>query len=401
MQTALVALLLAGPGAGASRGVAHVRDSLLRATAAAGSAAPSRAALAELQADLGLASLPCMRALLQLEDSEATWPAFVGNLAESVERGSPTTARFLDEALDRGLLHPRAEPAPERVLSALHYTLLLSRATKCVVDAPTTSATRELHEHVRACVGHSLPGWQTALNPFEHVKAVTMDVTLDELASAREARAVRANFGHLGLPLNIVEAVATDALGGRAANARAGLVLARARPGAGPRALAPPATVERADAAARVRVHPPLLERWVDLYASWNGAFVSAYADGRFFAQALAPAVLARGAPDEFVLRRSVALYAHIWLTVSHRLQARGRRGGGRSGGGGGGAAACAAEGWASAELTALWGEVNARAADEYQRDLDAARALAARRAARTDVVTQRGGRGRLVARGA
>jgi len=140
--------------------------------------------------------------------------------------------------------------------------------------------------------------------------------------------------------------------------------------------LCAPATVNASPPFA-VHVHPPLETRWRDLYISWNSCFVSAeYADvPRFLAQVLTPAVLEAPA-SEYVLRRSLALYVHIWATVVRRQRA---------------SAAANARGWRaqlapgdgvrprscwrSAKLLRAWGEHNAAEARLYEAELAAARA--------------------------
>jgi hypothetical protein len=331
--------------------------------------------------------MPCLRDLAELDASEATWPAFIDSLVVGVARSSTLTS-FLDLAVDRGLLGaesgPRTEMAAARaadLVDALKHALFLSRVTRCIVESDDLSATRQLCDHQRAHE-RRLGNWRARLSLFELAKFDTMAMALDRLASAREARSIAPNFGHVGLPANILEAALADACAMRWSNARAACALAAAAPGAAlrgywprdggaSRALSAPARIDAAPCATS-HVYPPLCAEWVDLYVGWNACFVSAeYCDApHFLAQVLAPALL-NAPPSEFVLRRSIALSVHISHTVTQRAHASLR-----------GALPlvlgdetrpCCS--WRSARLLRAWGEHNAAAGARYEALLASARA--------------------------
>lgn len=190
-------------------------------------------------------------------------------------------------------------------------------------------------------------------------------------------------------------------------NAAAGLALSLARPGDPSGGIAPGegATLSE-DGRRAVRMHLPLARRWKELYISWNLAFTHAYSDPltRLGAPLLAPCVL--GAPPaEFMFHRVFALHVHISLFVIRRANAVRASGphasapataasaavGGdavadappAAGGGGPAAPNCIQQADAAAylmrgsdaerrrrALTLLWGDLNMRAAQRYERRL-------------------------------
>ncbi|KAL1530940.1 hypothetical protein AB1Y20_001831 [Prymnesium parvum] len=251
-------------------------------------------------------------------------------------------------------------PPPSQVWQLAHYSLALHLLTSALADDPRLFA--RVVASLRAAMRRR-PRWWAHLTPFEHAKMLTVERTMEEYLAARREGAVRAGFGRLGLPLNILEAVLEDVRFGWRDNAMAGLALMRARPGQ----LGGRAALSR-DGRRAVQMHLPLPEEWRDLYISWNLAFTSNYADSPFFAAAmLNPSVLGAEA-SEFMYYRALALYIHMAGQIIGRVEAnafdpsvpgQGQRD------------------WRHPRLTAEWGALNLRAARRYE----ARRALCLRRA--------------------
>jgi hypothetical protein len=107
--------------------------------------------------------------------------------------------------------------------------MLLHLVTRALAQDPKLAD--QVYRHMKHAV-RSRPGWDRGLNWFEVAKLTTMDLTLDRFADHRlRGRPLPPNFGHLGLPFNILEAVLSDARRGWHHNAAAGLALSASRPG--------------------------------------------------------------------------------------------------------------------------------------------------------------------------
>ena len=122
---------------------------------------------------------------------------------------------------------------------------------------------RHVLEHQRVAL-RSERGWWKHLSAFEYAKLITLERALvffgyhRAKASEPSHLPIPANFGRIGLPFNIFEAVLQDAVFYRQpANAWAGVPLILARPGrAGrPAALSP-------DSRRAVRMHLPQPDAW-------------------------------------------------------------------------------------------------------------------------------------------
>ena len=209
----------------------------------------------------------------------------------------------------------------EEMYELAHYVVLLDGVTTALASDPELAA--RVYARLRETVHRHTPNWWRPLGLFELAKLLTVEMTLERFIEHRQSGDLPANFGHIGLPFNILEAVLQDLKLGFTTNAAAGLALCVARPGQADRPGKPGrgATLS-ADGRRAVRMHLPHEHEWKHLYVSWNLAFTTAYADvpTRFGAPLLAPCVLG-APPDEFMFYRVLALHTHICLYIRRRAR--------------------------------------------------------------------------------
>lgn len=262
-------------------------------------------------------------------------------------------------------------PVDDRTMYELvHYTLLLDRVTRALAEDPELAALvyAKLHDTV-----HSTPGWQKGLGLFELAKLMTVEMTLERFIEHRRDANLPSNFGHVGLPFNILEAVLQDVKLGFHTNAAAGLALCLARPGQGTGPDRPGLGASLSpDERRAVRMHLPLEQQWKDLYVSWNLAFTTTYADPptRFGAPLLAPVVLGASA-EEFMFHRVLALHVHICLFILRRARVmRGEGAGVAAGPTAGLEPPLPAADIRRRSLALAWGRINLNAAQRFERRL-------------------------------
>jgi hypothetical protein len=247
--------------------------------------------------------------------------------------------RILGDAADDAEIH-----------RLVHHCLVLDLITAACARDP------RLGQAVFAAARGALEATDVRQAWFERAKTVTIEKSLELFDDHRLGRQrIPALFGRIGLPFNILEAVAQDASIGRLPNAWAGVPLMLARPGHAPASVSD-------DAARAVRVHMPLPAEWQRLYLSWNLAFTTSWADGPYFAASLLAPSVAGAPPEEFVFRRAYAL--HLQITA----QMRARRAGAAP-------IATLSQGtrdWRDAAVSDAWGELNAAAATAFARKVDA-----------------------------
>lgn len=320
---------------------------------------PSKAQLSSLLAETSLDGCePLLRRL----------PSSLFDGAHGASGGAPASlGAFVDEVAALASENPllcrlsrrvRCEAvAPHEldgeVYRLVHYCLLLHLVTRVLAQEPELAD--QVYRHMRQAV-RSRPGWDRALNWFEVAKLTTMDITLERFAEHRLCgRPLPPNFGHLGLPFNILEAVLQDALRGCHHNAAAGLALGASRPGsAGAAAVS-------TDPRRAVQMWLPRPTEWKHMYVSWNMCFTTAYADSPYFAAAiLAPCVLG-AEPHEFVFHRALALHLHISTAIRQRhvLGRPSLRN-----------PVMSRHDWRHADLSRAWGELNFDEAMRYERRL-------------------------------
>jgi len=126
-------------------------------------------------------------------------------------------------------------PSDEEVHRLVHYCLCLHLITKELAASPELA--REVLEHQCNALRASKDWWKF-LSAFEHAKLITLERALVFFSYHRAPagspahRPIPANFGRIGLPFNVFEAVLQDAAVYRqTANAWSGVPLVLARPG--------------------------------------------------------------------------------------------------------------------------------------------------------------------------
>lgn len=285
----------------------------------------------------------------QAEASSTSLARFLLRAVKPIARSERVTAMWSDLANGS-----RDAPSDEEVHRMVHYCLCLHLITRELAAAP--SLARSVLQHQQRALRQTKDWWMH-LSAFEHAKLITLERALYFFGLHRDGELpIPQNFGRIGLPFNILEAVLQDALIYRKFdNAWAGVPLILARPGRAGQSASLSDDGRRA-----VRMHLPLAEDWRDLYVTWNLAFTASYKDAPYFSAALlCPCIL--GAPaDEFMYHRTFALHLH----ASAQIRARCRRGVGP------GERVQAERDWAAsfraAGLTDAWGARNLREAQRY-----------------------------------
>lgn len=210
------------------------------------------------------------------------------------------------------------EPSDNETYRLVHYCLCIHLITRELAASPDLAQAVLSAQKTRVRSGRF---WWFYLNVFEHFKLLTVEMALDRFAlhrspvSSEDHVPIPQNFGEIGVPFNVLEAVLQDFLGFRNLdNAWSGIALVMARPGRAGR----PASVSADDRRA-VQMHMPKGKAWKDLYLAWNTAFTASYPDAPYFSAAMfCPSVL--GAPaDEFMYHRTYSLYLHATAVFSAR----------------------------------------------------------------------------------
>jgi hypothetical protein len=286
-------------------------------------------------------------------------PLDAGAFVDRIARGAsenPYLNAFMRRARGRSFAAARHANRDAVLRAATGYAAVLDRLTKAMRDD------WRIVRAVRAHWGRAKQGARTAgvMNLFERAKVTTIEAVIGAYLDVQIAGEVPPSGGRHLIALNILEAAAEDLRLGYRRNASAALTLAMNPVGSrthNPRTHAGPSRFS-ADGRTVLRC-PPLPRRWADLYTTWNLAFVSHYPNFPFFfAKLLTPQVLCYGAcPEEYMVNRTIALYAHIHHELFTRVD--------RAGGPGGDTVR-----WADDELTRLWSEVNAESAGQYAREL-------------------------------
>lgn len=150
----------------------------------------------------------------------------------------------------------------EDIASIVHYSFFIHLITRAMVEDVDLLET--VVQRLAAAM-RSSSSWWRHLTLFEHAKMLTVELTMRKYIAARRTASVPQNFGHVGLPVNILEAVIEDLRFGRMDNAYAGLALTRARPAQ----LGEGASVS-SDSRRAVKMNLPVASSWRELYISWN-----------------------------------------------------------------------------------------------------------------------------------
>ncbi|EOD13577.1 hypothetical protein EMIHUDRAFT_437128, partial [Emiliania huxleyi CCMP1516] len=96
----------------------------------------------------------------------------------------------------------------ESAYQLVHHCLLLDLVTRALAADPELAAA--VYARARGTV-HATEGWWRPLGIFELAKLKTVEMTLERFVEHRRAGNLPANFGHIGLPFNILEAVMQEA----------------------------------------------------------------------------------------------------------------------------------------------------------------------------------------------
>ena len=240
------------------------------------------------------------------------------------------------------------------------YAMTLNNLDKAMrKDITLVEAARDLWIERQKSVslfGSSGFGW------FEWGKLLLIDYIMKEKIQTIKSQNLDPNYACITLPLNILEAILADAIDGNFNNAWAGLILAKNRPrgrldtatGSGPAEFS-------SDKQATI-LHMPFEKQWADLYATWNLGFVSRYEVFPYLmTKLLIPQVNDyQQKPGEYIHNRMLALYA----TLNFFCFAKPEKGD----------VHFSSFDWKSEELIKLFGIINARNAQKYQKDVNTAR---------------------------
>jgi hypothetical protein len=185
-------------------------------------------------------------------------------------------------------------------------------------------AMREDWRILRACrdfwkVEREIVGISEHGNLFEHTKLASVEWPMNKFIEAHETNYVKYSFGKGILPINVLEAVAADALEGMGDNAATGGYLAKYIPGkriTDERTGEGPSTFSEDGKA--ILLNMALAGKWADLYTTWNLTFVSTYSHPYIMVKLLIPSVNDyKDVPAEYIYNRAMALYTHIhWEAI-------------------------------------------------------------------------------------
>ena len=149
---------------------------------------------------------------------------------------------------------------------------------------------------------------------FKVAKVLTIEEVMERRIRTLETGHVRKKTSINALVVNIMEAVLEDRRRGNFDNANTGLILAQyphseeydPRTGSGPCQLSPSNQT--------VQCSQPLNFHWVDLYTTWNLAFVSAFPDFVYFVPKLLIPSVGNYETDSasYIHHRAVSLYTYI-----------------------------------------------------------------------------------------
>merc|ERR1711964_140300 len=285
---------------------------------------------------------------------------------------SPNVHEFLAE-LDKRIRIPGPEKewfdmvfeeSPKSIPEFLAYSMYLERLV---------SAMRRNHKVMVACTriwkAERPNPWQTMRKTgwFCTAKLYSVEVNLNRFVESLSKGKLDPDSLSVGLPFNILEAVIYDIYYGYNENASAGKILAKHKPGSN--AHGGPARIT--EDSNGVEFGMPLAQAWVDNYQGWNLAFVSQYNEHFIIAKLLIPVV--SGYQDseavksrvdngetvpsnakQYIYTRTLALYTHIHFEVF--VEENDRR---------------VNPPWKSEVVTRLFGQINAKRADKYDREVE------------------------------
>ena len=210
---------------------------------------------------------------------------------------------------------------------AVALAMALDRLTRaCRRDSRIWAECRHLLKRAL----HQTGAWRKA-SFFLRIKAASVDPVAYFCIRAhdRPPEALGLDSGSRWLQVNILQAVWVDFCSGYRANAAAGWILARHKPGrrtpdpatgAGPNGWSPDGQA--------ICLHPPFPKEWADLYQIWNMAFVSQMPEFPYVAATLLIPEVAgyAAAPAAYMYSRVIALNLFLaWLLMDRAAQAETR----------------------------------------------------------------------------
>jgi len=241
----------------------------------------------------------------------------VNNMAENANKNP-----YIRNALE--ILKDGNYQKLERKLKEEGKTVIVDTITLAVVLEKLTSAMKENWRFSRVCysiwleydnIGKLLA---TSDNLFYIAKALTIEETARRGIQILDTKVLPPSSFINTLILNIMEAVKQDEMLGNLGNAKTGKTLAQYvhtpekdnRTGSGPCQLS--------ENQQGIECAPPLTLQWVDLYSTWNLAFISTFPDFVYFVpKLLIPSVSDyQTNPAAYIHNRVIALSTFIhWRT--------------------------------------------------------------------------------------
>jgi hypothetical protein len=260
--------------------------------------------------------------------------------------------------------------APDRaavLAAATTYAVALDRITRLVRnDWHLLQALHDRYQAVRAS-GHFVQLYKQKLTTFEQAKMATIDYGILRLLTVQREHKVPPALGRESLPINIAEAGLEDLREHNLDNAHVAATLLFAQPEIKKH---DPRTQSRFGKDGKAILYAlPLPKQWVDLYETWNMAFVSTYPNAPYFyAKLFTPQVICYQAePEEFIYNRAISLYLHIQFEVLRRVDAADADWKAQFGGHPPDPAEMS---WKDAQLVKLWGATNRASARAFEKDL-------------------------------
>jgi hypothetical protein len=201
--------------------------------------------------------------------------------------------------------------------------------------------------------GRQEPSTKQPLTWFERAKIASVETCVKRVVGFHKEGVVDPRYLQIMLPLNIAEAMLEDLRHNNCDNAHVAWLLASHNREATRRGSDGRSAYWSPDQKA-VLYAMPQLKSWVDLYQTWNMAFVTNYGHYPYFLTKLVVPGLANyhDHPEEYLYHRLTTLYTYIHFEYFQRVEQL-QRGG-----------ACID--WGDQQLARLWGACNRHSAEKY-----------------------------------
>ena len=316
--------------------------------------------VAELDTLLQIFDLSSMKDEILAKSDYKSIKTLIGDVAKGVAQ-NPILVQVLAELSksEYHLVPPHGFERDREVRLAVVYTFLLHTLSKMMFDEPVAAECfmRRLFEGFARRSDQM--DWKPYFNAFERMKLPSIEFPMEFYVNYKRGEPYVVEEGNGAfLAMNILEAMYQDTKVGSDANAAAGYEMMME-----PNMRAPIPGLENdlsclfSEKTAVVSNKPSFPKDWANLYSSWNLCFVSNYKDyPMYYAKLLAPVVLSTYQnvdPGLYIYPRVLALYLHIQYEKFSRAasQSAGPKG----------------MEWRSERLLLLWGQVNHKAAQEFQ----------------------------------